>query len=65
MKAWKRMYYNSHTFKHNLANESSKQQVKQKLYSSSIGRWKTDLSEDDLDIIYSVAGQLLETLGYM
>lgn len=50
--------------KHNLAKESSTTQVTQQLYTSSIGRWKKDLTPDQLEDIDSVTGDLLIELGY-
>ena len=35
------------------------------LASSSIGRWKTDLSEEDLNLILRRGGDLLKTLNYL
>ncbi len=49
---------------HDLGGESSSHQVSKPIYSSSIGRWKKELSAKDLDLFYSIAGDTLKDLDY-
>lgn len=49
---------------HDLADDSSSHQVVKPPYTSSIGRWKNDLSADDLKVFYGIAGDTLDELGY-
>ena len=44
--------------------ESSAEQVSKPLYTSSIGRWKTDMAPRDLKRFLKIAGPTLEFLGY-
>lgn len=53
-----------HEKNRNLANESSASQVNKKLYSSSMGRWKRDLSKEQIGIIKPIISDLLIELGY-
>jgi hypothetical protein len=50
--------------KRNLGEESSAEQVQQGIYTSSVGRWKNDLTLEQKQIIKDCAGQLLIDLGY-
>ncbi|MFW5960184.1 MAG: sulfotransferase family protein [Chitinivibrionales bacterium] len=47
-----------------LAGESSADQVKRGIYSSSVGRWKQGLSKEQKGSVYEIAGDLLMELGY-
>lgn len=49
---------------HNLATETSADQVRQPVHSKSIGRWRAALDESDRRVVERVAGPLLERLGY-
>lgn len=44
--------------------KSSTDQVSQKLYHQSVGRWKMELSSTDLQTVHAIAGDLLKHLGY-
>jgi hypothetical protein len=44
--------------------ESSTEQVRQQIYSDSIGRWRREFSEDDEEEFREIAGALLVQLGY-
>ncbi len=50
--------------KQNLACELNAPQVTKKLYTSSMGRWKNDLTGEQKDEVKSIAGNLLIELGY-
>lgn len=61
---WNPCVLEFHTKKRDLGEESSASQVSQKLYSSSVGRWKRDLADEDKKMVKEVAGDLLIELGY-
>lgn len=61
---WEEEVLSFHTKRRNLANESSADQVNKKLYNSSIGRWKRDLSLEQIDIVKPIIGDLLIELNY-
>ncbi len=44
--------------------ESSAGQASRPLYTSSLGRWKRDLSAGDVRKFEKIAGETLEFLGY-
>ena len=44
--------------------ESSAGQIERPLYTTSLGRWKRDLSVGDLRKFEKIAGETLEFLGY-
>ncbi len=44
--------------------ESSARQVAMPLYANSVGRWRRDLGTEQLSTVMSVAGPLLNELGY-
>jgi protein-tyrosine sulfotransferase len=44
--------------------ESSTDQVSRQIYSSSVGRWRKEFSEDDVEEFREIAGDLLLRLGY-
>ncbi len=49
---------------HNLAGESSREQVSQPLYTRAVGRWRKDLSPEEQAVVKEIAGDLLIDLGY-
>jgi hypothetical protein len=53
-----------HKHRRNLAGESSAEQVARPLYTGSIGRWKKDMTVEDLNAVRLVAGDLLKEMGY-
>lgn len=61
---WDPAVLNYYENNRDLAEESSAEQVKQHLYTSSIGRWKNDLSKRQKEEVKSVAGAKLVELGY-
>lgn len=61
---WEETVLSFHEKERNLANESSANQVNKKLYNTSIGRWKKDLSEDQQLIILPIINDTLLELGY-
>lgn len=61
---WEPIVLEYHKLKRNLAHESSADQVYKQLYSTSIGRWKNDLSPDQLEDVKHSAGALLDELDY-
>lgn len=62
--SWEEQVLSFHEKNRNLANESSASQVNKKLYSSSMARWKKDLSEEQKEIIKPIIGNLLIELQY-
>jgi len=61
---WDPTVLNYHQRKHDLAGESSANQVSQPLYKSAMHRWVCDLKPVDKQIVKEVAGHLLIELGY-
>jgi hypothetical protein len=53
-----------HELPRDLAGESSAAQVSRPIYASAAGRWRNDLSADQVRAIGEVAGPLLSELGY-
>lgn len=62
---WRETVLDFHKNKRNLANESSASQVKEGLYTSSMNRWKKDLSLKQQDIIKPIINETLIELGYV
>lgn len=61
---WEEEVLSFHKKNRNLANESSADQVSQKMYKTAIGRWKEDLSKEQIAIIKPLIEDLLIELGY-
>lgn len=61
---WNDEVLSYHTKNRNLLNESSANQVNKMLYSSSIGRWKKDLTSEQKELIKPLIGDLLIKLDY-
>jgi hypothetical protein len=61
---WDPAVLNFHDREHNLAGESSAEQVSKPLYSASVGRWKKNLDEAGKRAVKEHAGDLLIELGY-
>ena len=61
---WDTRVLDFHKISHDLAGESSETQVKQRIYSTSIGRWRNDLSASDQIIVKQITEPLLSKLGY-
>jgi len=61
---WEEQVLDFHRLPRDLGRESSAGQVEQKLYQSSVSRWKDDLNQNDLNAIYQIAGARLRDLGY-
>lgn len=55
---------NFHRKKHNLDVDASATQVSKPLYKTSIGKWKSKLSSEQLSIIAPIIGSKLVELGY-
>ncbi len=49
---------------HELANESSRDQVRAPIHTRPIGAWRTRLTAEQQHVVLEVAGPTLETLGY-
>lgn len=62
---WEENVLKFHEKHRNLANESSASQVNKKLYTSSIGRWKNDLTVDQKSVIKPIINDTLLELGYI
>ncbi|PCJ18720.1 MAG: hypothetical protein COB02_09800 [Candidatus Cloacimonadota bacterium] len=61
---WAPCVLNFSKIERNLNQESSANQVNKKLYTSSIGRWKSEFDTSKKEIFKSIAGDLLIDLGY-
>ena len=61
---WEPEVLEYHKKKRELAHESSAKKVTKPIDKSSIGRWETDLNEQDKDAVKCIAGKLLTDLGY-
>ena len=60
---WDNSVLSYHQGKHDLARESSADQVSQPLYSHKVGRWERELSLSDLETVMEVASAQLRALG--
>lgn len=47
-----------------IANEQGTPEVRMPIFGTSVGRWRTELSEDDAQRCWRKAGPFLESLGY-
>ncbi len=54
-----------HKIPRDLSAEANAEQVSKPVYSDAIGRWKQDLSPQDLGTVMGIAGPLLAELGYI
>lgn len=61
---WESDVLNYHKQERNLVKESSSNQVSKKMYSSSIGRWKKELTSEQVNSIKPIIGSTLIELGY-
>ena len=61
---WEPRVLEFHRQERNLAAESSADQVVEPIHDRSIGRWRGELTPDDLARVLDVAGDLLAELGY-
>ena len=62
---WEQAVLEYYKKRRNLAGESSANQVSKQIYSSSVGRWASDLTTEQVDDVMDVAGDMLVDLGYI
>lgn len=61
---WDPAVLDYHQIKRELGQESSAAQVSRPLEKKALGRWKTDLKDQDKAVVKRIAGKLLIELGY-
>lgn len=61
---WDEAVLHHDRYPHDLAGETSAGQVSRPVYTASVGRWRTVLSDGDLATIREKTGRLLAELGY-
>ncbi len=62
---WDPVVLSFHEEKRDLGSESSAEQVSRPFYTHSVGRWRTDLTEINKELVKEVAGETLIELGYV
>jgi len=63
--AWDPKVLRYYEQRRDLGGESSAHQVSRPISRRALARWKTDLKEEDKDVIKEIAGPLLRELGYV
>ncbi|MGM0587757.1 MAG: sulfotransferase family protein [Bacteroidota bacterium] len=58
-------FYRSKAKSRDIKRMPQNPEATQPIFSSSMGRWKDDLSPEELDTVYDIAGELLKKLNYI